>query len=414
MRYRKGSIVEVLSKSEVPLCSWRCAEIICGNGHNYTVKYKMDHGASDEAAVERVSRKSIRPCPPPVKKLENWVPGDVVEVFQNFSWKMAIVSKVLGKNCFLVRLVGSYLEFEVSKIDIRARQSWESGKWFVIGKSNDNSEVRKHSKWSTLKYNKKLSSRVHNTDTRMNSHVEEELFADKDNHFQESRIGSARTQKKRQLFNCYSQVGAPAQKFRLIEKEGGRHRLLAANPSPLPEKVDAAASHREMLGDKHVYTSLDYARSHFSEMDMEREKPSGAIGISHAFSLEPNDADNITCSVASCSVTSNDSFKFHSRFSRDPVEDIEGNFSDAESVYHWGLEEGNGLLPCQEDLAAETRRLELHAYRCTMEALHASGPLSWEQETMVTDLRISLNISNDEHLMELRNLISSGTSVPLC
>lgn len=134
MRYRKGSIVEVLSKSEVPLCSWRCAEIICGNGHNYTVKYKMDHGASDEAAVERVSRKSIRPRPPPVEKLENWVPGDVVEVFQNFSWKMAIVSKVLGKNCFLVRLVGSYLEFEVSKIDIRARQSWESGKWFVIGK----------------------------------------------------------------------------------------------------------------------------------------------------------------------------------------------------------------------------------------------------------------------------------------
>lgn len=142
------------------------------------------------------------------------------------------------------------------------------------------------------------------------------------------------------------------------------------------------------------------------------EKPSEGVGHPHAFSLEPNDADNITCSVASCSIASNDSFKLHSSFSRGPVEDTEDNFSDAESVHHWGLEEGNGLLASEEDLAAEVRRLELHAYRCTMEALHASGPLSWEQETMVTDLRISLHISNDEHLMELRNLISSGTSIP--
>lgn len=404
MRYKKGSIVEVLSKSEVPSRSWRCAEIICGNGHNYTVKYKLDHGASAAAAVERVSRKSIRPCPPPAEQLENWAPGDVVEVLQNFSWKMAVVSKVFGNNCFLVRLVGSYLEFEVSKFDIRARHSWEGGKWFIIGKSIGSGEVRKSSKWSTRKYKQKLSPRVHKIDTRMNLHVEEELVADNDNHFEESRIGSTGTL-KRQLLNCDFQVGVPSRsalKFRLIENEGGRHRLHAANPFCLPDKVD----------DKYVYTSLDYRRSHFGEVDMEMEKPSGGVGHPHAFSLEPNDADNITCSVASCSIATNDSFKLHSSFSRGPVEDTEDNFSDAESVYHWGLEEGNGLLASQEDLAAEVRRLELHAYRCTMEALHASGPLSWEQETMVTDLRISLHISNDEHLMELRNLISCGTSIP--
>ncbi|KAF5938316.1 hypothetical protein HYC85_022575 [Camellia sinensis] len=135
MRYKKGSIVEVLSKNEVPSGSWRCAEIICGNGHNYTVRYEMDPGATDEAIVERVSRKSIRPCPPPVKLSENCVPGDVVEVFQNFSWKMATVSKVLGRNCFLVRLLGSSHEFKVSKVDLRVRQSWQGGKWFVIGKA---------------------------------------------------------------------------------------------------------------------------------------------------------------------------------------------------------------------------------------------------------------------------------------
>ncbi|CAL5443199.1 unnamed protein product [Camellia sinensis] len=286
MRYKKGRIVEVLSKNEVPSGSWHCAEIICGNGHNYTVRYEMGPAATDEAIVERVSRKSISPCPPPVKLSENCVPGDVAEVFQNFSWKMATVSKVLGRNCFLVRLLGSSHEFKVSKVDLRVRQSWQGGKWFMIGKKT----------------------------------------------------------------------------------------------------------------------------AHFTEVDVEREKPSGADGCSHAISLEPNDADNITCYVASCSITSYDSFKLRCNFS---VEDTEGNCSDAESVCHRGFKEGNCFLPSQVELAEEIRRLELHAYRCTIEALNALGPLSWEQETLVTNLRLSLHISNDEHLMELRNLVSTATSMPL-
>ncbi|KAI7987361.1 hypothetical protein LOK49_LG13G00344 [Camellia lanceoleosa] len=320
MRYKKGSIVEVLSKNEVPSGSWRCAEIICVNGHNYTVRYEMDPGATNEAIVERVSRKSIRPCPPPLKLSENCVPGDVVE-------------------------------------DLCAARS--------------------------------------------------------NNNFQESHIVSSRTL-NRGLPDCYSQVDAPArtsQKFRVIAKEGRCHHLLAANPFPL--KIDAVLSHREMQGEKNFYTSFNSRTTHFTEVDVEREKPSGADGCSHAVSLEPNDADNITCTLASCGITSNDSFKLRCNFSRGPVEDTEGNCSDAESVCHRGFKEGNCFLPRQVELAEEIHRLELHAYRCTIEALHALGPLSWEQETLVTNLRLSLHISNDEHLMELRNLVSTATSMPL-
>ncbi|THG03503.1 hypothetical protein TEA_021262 [Camellia sinensis var. sinensis] len=415
VRYKKGRIVEVLSKNEVPSGSWRCAEIICGNGHNYTVRYEMDPGATDEAIVERVSRKSIRPCPPPVKLSENCVPGDVVEVFQNFSWKMTTVSKVLGRNCFLVRLLGSSHEFEVSKVDLRVRQSWQGGKWFVIGKGVGNCEDGKCSEWSTLKHNQ-LSSQVKKTKRGMDFPVNKELCAAKsNNNFQESHIVSSRTL-KRGLPDCYSQVDAPArtsQKFKVIAKEGRCHCLLAANPSPLPEKIDAAASHQEMQGEKNFYTYFNNRTTHFTEVDVEREKPSGAVGCSHAISLEPNDADNITCSVASCSITSNDSFKLCCNFARGPVEDTEGNCSDAESVCYRGFKERNCFLPSQVELAEEIHRLELHAYRCTIEALHALGPLSWEQETLVTNLRLSLHISNDEHLMELRNLVSTATSMPL-
>lgn len=123
-----------MSKREVPSGSWITAEIICRHGHNYTVRYDGHQGNMDEAVLERVLGSAIRPCPPPVEGLENWVPGDIVEVFDNFSWKMATVSKVLGKKSFLVRHLGSSLEYKVRKPDLRVRQSWQDDNWIVIRK----------------------------------------------------------------------------------------------------------------------------------------------------------------------------------------------------------------------------------------------------------------------------------------
>lgn len=134
MKFKKGSKVEVLSKKEVPSGSWRCAEIICGNGHNYTVRYDGFENTMKETIPERVSRKAIRPSPPLLEVSDNWVPGDIIEVFDKFSWKMATISKVLGIKCFLVRLLGSSQEYKVSKFDIRARQSWQYDQWVVVGK----------------------------------------------------------------------------------------------------------------------------------------------------------------------------------------------------------------------------------------------------------------------------------------
>lgn len=126
--------MEILSRREVPSGSWISAEIICGNGHDYTVRYGAHQGHIDEAILERVPISAIRPCPPLVEGPESWVPGDIVEAFDNFSWKMATVSKVLGKKYFLVRHLGSSLEFKVRKDDLRVRQSWQDDKWIVIGK----------------------------------------------------------------------------------------------------------------------------------------------------------------------------------------------------------------------------------------------------------------------------------------
>ncbi|KAM0037152.1 putative ENT domain-containing protein [Helianthus debilis subsp. tardiflorus] len=124
----------------------------------------------------------------------------------------------------------------------------------------------------------------------------------------------------------------------------------------------------------------------------------------------PEKVDDVESSSGSCSINS---YKpYHG--SGFCVEDHE---SDAESVCQCGYNEGSQSQETDESgdnkaVADEIHRLELHAYRYTytMVSLHASGPLNWEKETMVTNLRISLYISNDEHLIMLKNLLSAASS----
>lgn len=133
MRFVRGSKVEVFSKREVPSGAWRKAQILLGNGRYYRVMYDQLLSDKDDAIVERVCRKMIRPCPP-ARYVENWVVGDIVEVFDNNSWKTSEVLEAVDGNCFSVRLLGPPSKIRVHKSDIRVQQSWKDDEWVVIGK----------------------------------------------------------------------------------------------------------------------------------------------------------------------------------------------------------------------------------------------------------------------------------------
>ena len=94
-------------------------------------------------------------------------------------------------------------------------------------------------------------------------------------------------------------------------------------------------------------------------------------------SLEANDAHSISSSVDSCSPRSNVC-----------------------------------LSPCHLTTYPTQGRsldhhLELHSYHRTMMALYSSEHFTWEQEEFMTDLRLQLHISNDEHREELKHLAST-------
>jgi hypothetical protein len=227
----------------------------------------------------------------------------------------------------------------------------------------------------------------------------------------ESRPVSFKTLKR----GRHSQVevyAEPLSKLRAIENEGRCYRERVGNPHMPLQHVQNVSFPRDVPAEEYLHASVNNRRTEIVDMDIERRKQTAAVGCSFGQNFESNSADSDTCSVGSCSITSGNSYKLQFPIYAGPFEDVDSSYSDAESTCERGYMEATCSPPTKRELATKIHRLELHAYRCTIEALHASGPLSWEQEALMTNLRLSLNISNDEHLMELRNLISSENSIP--
>ncbi|XP_074363397.1 uncharacterized protein LOC141703909 isoform X2 [Apium graveolens] len=182
MRFERGSKVEVLKQVDA-LTAWCGAEIVSGDRNSYSVRYYFyvpEHGVD----TERVPRKLIRPIPP-VHRAESWVAGDVVEVFENFMWKIAIISNVRGAYC-IVRLLGSSYKFRVHISDVRVRQCWQGDQWFQMGKGTGTSDCYQ-----------KMSFEAAQADKALNIQREDALLAGKNNTgLQGSRIASSRTLKR--------------------------------------------------------------------------------------------------------------------------------------------------------------------------------------------------------------------------
>ncbi|XP_020207171.1 uncharacterized protein LOC109792195 isoform X2 [Cajanus cajan] len=394
MRLRKGNKVEIRGNTEQLSVEWRSARIISGNGHSYSVQYDRSSTTS-EASIERVSRKAIRPCPPLIKGIESWAANDHVEVCDAGSWKAATVLKVIGGGLYLVKLWVTCNELKVHKVNMRARQSWLNGQWIVMPKGSDMFGVGKSSKYLN---SKSYKDQPENQRTR-------NIFSpvlDVSGH-QEPHLSSSSTLKRLSPYGS-SLIEAYPRKVRAVENMGECGRFKAVTTASFLQKVDAVAYPQNIMGEKCMHTSFTNGTNQYYETG--KENP--YIVSTHFLErIEEPDYSCSDSSVGSCSVKSSNSNKFSSDTLSGPCQDEDIFCSDAESLDVGDVDKGCSISP-EEVVADRIHRLELHAYHSTLEVMYASGPLSWEQEELLTNLRISLNISNDEHLMEIKNLVSGG------
>ncbi|KAK7311862.1 hypothetical protein RJT34_10289 [Clitoria ternatea] len=174
-------------------------------------------------------------------------------------------------------------------------------------------------------------------------------------------------------------------------------RIKAVPAASWLEKVDAIAYPQNNKGEKCMHTSFSKGTNQYYEM--RNENP---CNVTPHF-LERIQESAYSCSglssVASCSAIGSNTNKFSSDTLAGPCQYDDTLCSDAESLNVGDVDKEWPGCP-EEVVAGRIHRLELQAYRRTLEAIYASGSLSWEQEELLTNLRISLNISNDEHLTE--------------
>ncbi|KAH9619010.1 hypothetical protein KSS87_000437 [Heliosperma pusillum] len=376
MRFKVGSMVEVLTKKKAPSGIWRWAEIVADNGDGYTVRYYRCPDIVKEG-VDKVSREAVRPRPSPLRLTDSvdWAVGDIVEVLDNGYWKVSVIEEVLDEDCYQIRVIGSIDEFRVKKANIRIRQEWKDNKWIVLGKDSRDCEdlIIRARKKAILRRQQNSLMNVQSIGEKTSLSVKRP-FSD--------------------ISSIDEEYSESIQKRRSVNKES-QFRVIHEDSYSFIGNADSRGNLKAKMGNDNLQI-----------LTMKGTNYSNADRINHGdallFALTSNSKDcvSVLSSVGSCSDIDPLSDRVLSHASTSYCQEADSLCSDTDSITLLGDEEGKSVGECQDTF--KTHELDLRSYRYALETLHASGPLSWDQEIMLTDLRMKLYVSNDEHLMELR------------
>ncbi|XP_022758308.1 uncharacterized protein LOC111305234 [Durio zibethinus] len=399
MKFRKGNLVEVLRKEHDPCGSWFTGNILSSDGDNYIVRYKLLMDQERKQVVEKVKGKDVRPLPPSVNG-KSWAVGDMAEVFDIQCWKVGKVAKVSKNNDrFVIKFFGSIQLKEFHASCLRIRQAWHGNKWMMIGKvakgkdlaNNFTPKIPYHAGGLLLK------TSLHRSKTLLSGRKyrvgQHDGGADNVTKCLCMRAISRGHAHQSEDCNMDPLFGGTLKKRKSPPCSRGCDETLKG-ALPLFKQVDDISCPHIGVDEKFIKHSTNRNNR------MEDKTPHCLFDSSRpVWSTEVSDQ----CSVASCSY--NGVANYAGQISHKSSENTPDN-SDAESSFP-SLCGQRDLRLSPVDIVVDVHELELHAYKSTVEALYASGPLTWEQESLLTNLRLSLNISDEEHLLQLRHLLSA-------
>ncbi|KAF9682941.1 hypothetical protein SADUNF_Sadunf05G0160600 [Salix dunnii] len=379
MKFKEGNLVEVSRRDHEPHGSWFPGSVVSARGNYCKIRYKSLSDSKGEPVMEKVREEDVRPQPPR-KKRSRWMAGDVAEIFDFQCWREGKIAKVLNNNLFVVRLFGSIQLKEFHESSIRVQQAWHNNNWSVIGKVAQNKEYTKKCAENKSKHSGNLVRRAPVSVTRKDPCLREK---DRQKHVKDGQHNVKIDLDRHHLERSSKDP---------VSCMEGCHKQLVPN-LPFFEGADNISPEKLIVDEK-------FKGSVKMNAKMVKETTELLYTSSRALLTE----DSNQSSVASCS---SNGFADSSSHNFQTPMDNASHKSDAGSSF-LSFSFIKRLTPYfEQKLEAEIHELESHAYRSTVQALYASGPLSWEQESLLTNLRLSLHISDEEHLLHLRQLLST-------
>ncbi|RRT54499.1 hypothetical protein B296_00047089 [Ensete ventricosum] len=362
MKFKKGNKVEVLRRKDEQCSSWFPARISYVHGYEYTVSYELFLTSDEKPVVETVHEEDVRPCPPPLNHKAHWVVGDEAEVLDVCSWRVGKVVKVLENNR---QILGKQIGYDYIQPNSDTARNLVCGSSQVIGKQGSTG-------WRSKRKDVGCSSPIRSAKRNLNTQCD------------------------------FSPVDLVRERgWKRKSSTDRSHKLTKRAPS---KKVEVVSFSKDNATKNFLHKSSKDRLAMWPQINADEGYIYNHALNSSSIPLAVSE-DNDGCSVASCSGKEYPAHTFQNlkKHSEDTAFDSLG---DAMSSCPFG---GGKEYETEfgEELTANVHELELYAYQSTVKALHASGPLSWEQESLLTNLRLSLNISNEEHLLHLRHLLSA-------
>ncbi|CAO2203996.1 unnamed protein product [Urochloa humidicola] len=394
MRIRKGNQVEVWTQDAAsPVGAWRVGEVTWGNGHSYTMRW---HDGGGEVSG-RISRKSVRPRPPPAPVPRDLDAGDMVEVFDDDDclWKCAEVRGAAadGDRRFVVKIVGAAKVLTVPSQRLRIRQVLrDDDVWVALHKDNQIAVPGPkpfHGNGASVGMGKGKGGGYKPMPPDFTPLLQKRSFG---------MLGSNTMANGKRFEDTTTK--------RFCAKEEPRYEAEVIVPNVCLNKQDEMSSEDcDVVGEgSNSDGDQQQRRQHKNDVDVE-ETDSESDSSSDGSSSNSSNSDSRTrsmeagkdCAAACASRPCNDQMK--------------ANQLQLSEKEHCDSVAESSEIKCEtltdQKVQEHIHRLELEAYKTLMKAFHACGKaLSWEKVELLSDLRGHLHITNDEHLQVLNVILN--------
>ncbi|KAL5197162.1 hypothetical protein ABZP36_000674 [Zizania latifolia] len=333
--------------------------------------------------MPEAKKDDVRPHQSVGVRKSRWVLGDTTEVLDHNSWRLGKIAKVLKNDYFVIRVTGCIQKREFHISCLRFPHGYHSKQSAVVDRVREQSE----------RHIQRVDHTFHQS----------KIVMEQDHHSNEANDHTTKRLKAVKL--------CPSSSVRNVKKKLEPTRMPPDNSITGSSKKRKSSAYEVCRPTKKqqandIYSDSSYRpfSDRYNELaknSFTKRKPDSKVLPSSQMPL-PVREDN-ECSVASCSVN----FSEHSINDNSQSIGLGNCFSgDAMAACpSMPRQESDNVYGC--DLEMNVHELELQAYQSTVRAFYASGALTWEQEALLTNLRLSLNITNEEHLLQLRHLLSS-------